>query len=233
VEIQDGNLESFELKHCTLVPGLALIARGEPVAAGAPSILVDGGNARLRAVVTRTICGGLRLPGIESLTITDSLIDGSGGPAIQAGTLIANESTVFGPVTATLVDCASNSIFMNRVVAERLQSGCIRFCYLPSHSQVPRRYRCQPDLAIDEARGESRADVQARLRPGFTDTRYGRPGYGQLDARCAVEITTGADDRAEMGVFHHLEQQQRELNFRTSLGEYLRLGLEAGIVHVT
>jgi hypothetical protein len=233
VEIPDGDLESFEVKHCTLVPGLALTAGGEPLAAGAPSVLVEGGNARLKATVTRTISGGLRLPGIGTLTITDSLIDGTGGPAIQAGTLIVNDSTIFGPVTATLVDCASNSIFTDRIAAVRKQSGCIRFCYLPSHSQVPRRYRCQPDLAIDAARGESRADVQARLHPGFTDTRYGQPGYGQLDARCAVEIATGADDRAEMGAFHHLEQQQRELNFRTSLGEYLRLGLEAGIVHVT
>ena len=82
-------------------------------------------------------------------------------------------------------------------------------------------------------RNESRVDVQRRVRPRFTGVQYGQPGYAQLDARCPLEITTGADDQAEMGVFHHLKQPQRESNFRASLGEYLRLGLEAGVLHVT
>ena len=143
-----------------------------------------------------------------------------------------------GPVTATLVEQASNSIFAGPVTAERKQAGCIRFCYLPSDSDGPRRYRCQPDMAIQQAldavgRNEPRADVRRRVRPSFTGEQYGQPGYAQLDARCPLEITTGADDQAEMGVFHHLKQPQRESNFRASLGEYLRLGLEAGMIHVT
>jgi hypothetical protein len=32
-----------------------------------------------------------------------------------------------------------------------------------------------------------------------------------------------------MGVFSYLKQPQREANLRTSLEEYLRFGLEAGI----
>jgi len=41
----------------------------------------------------------------------------------------------------------------------------------------------------------------------------------------------GADDEAEMGVFHHVMQPQREANLRSSLDEYLRFGLEAGILY--
>ena len=90
VAVLKGDLGLLELKHCTLVPGLALSQQGTPVAAGDPSCLIREGNDRLNIVVTRTICGGLRLPGNGTLTITDSVIDGTGGPAIQAGTLIVS-----------------------------------------------------------------------------------------------------------------------------------------------
>ena len=63
----------------------------------------------------------------------------------------------------------------------------------------------------------------------FTSLRYGDAGYCQLSQICAVEIREGADDQAEMGAFHDLYQPQREANLNSSLGEYLRFGLEAGI----
>jgi len=249
VRLLDGDLGLFEMKHCTLVPGRALTAAGTPAAPGAPSIVVVEGNARLAIVLTRTMAGGLHLPGIGMLTLTDCLIDGTSGPAIRAEALTVRESTVIGSVTATLVECASNSIFTGVVRAERKQAGCVRFCYLPSQSDVPRRYRCQPDLAIEMAREGARTDqrasravaspreraleVRGRVRPSFTDTQYARPGYGQLHASCPPEIKTGADDQGEMGVFHHLMHPLRESNFRASLDEYLRLGLEAGILYVT
>jgi hypothetical protein len=67
------------------------------------------------------------------------------------------------------------------------------------------------------------------VRPAFTSLRYGYAGYCQLSLRTAVEIRQGADDQAEMGVFHDLYQPQREANLRARLDEYLRFGLEAGI----
>jgi hypothetical protein len=36
-----------------------------------------------------------------------------------------------------------------------------------------------------------------------------------------------------MGAFRFLQQPQREANLRMSLGEYLRFGLEAGLVFST
>jgi hypothetical protein len=47
-----------------------------------------------------------------------------------------------------------------------------------------------------------------------------------------VQIRTGAEDGSEMGVFCHLKQPQREANLRDALNEYLRSGLEAGILYV-
>ena len=46
-------------------------------------------------------------------------------------------------------------------------------------------------------------------------------------------FVTGADDEAEMGVFHDLFQPQRESNIRARLREYLRFGLEAGVFYET
>ena len=77
---------------------------------------------------------------------------------------------------------------------------------------------------------ETRAAIQARLTPQFTSTDFGQPGYAQLSLRCAIEITTGADDGSEMGAFSFLQQPQRRANLLAALDEYLRFGLEAGMI---
>jgi hypothetical protein len=71
-----------------------------------------------------------------------------------------------------------------------------------------------------------------RVRPAFTALQYGNPAYAQLDRSCPQEITLGAEDRSEMGVFHDLFQPWRESNLLYRLNEYLRIGLEAGILYV-
>jgi hypothetical protein len=75
-------------------------------------------------------------------------------------------------------------------------------------------------------------DEQLRLTPTFTSTGYGAPGYAQLNLLCADEIRTGAADENEMGAFHALQQAQRIANLRAGLEEYVRFGLEAGILLV-
>jgi hypothetical protein len=123
---------------------------------------------------------------------------------------------------------------------------------LPAESEVPRRFRCQPDLAlataIDKARAEAsqkgitlsdteeqaiRARVRSVLKPLFESQQYGDPEYAQLERRCPVEIRTGGENGGEMGAFSFLEQPQREANLRGALTEYLRFGLEAGVFFVT
>jgi hypothetical protein len=46
-------------------------------------------------------------------------------------------------------------------------------------------------------------------------------------------ITAGADDEGEMGAWHFLQQTQRIADLRASLGEHLRVGLEAGLFFAT
>ena len=47
---------------------------------------------------------------------------------------------------------AGNSIFTDVVAVRHRQTGCVRYCYLPLASAVPRRFRCHP---VDEAAAAS------------------------------------------------------------------------------
>jgi hypothetical protein len=125
----------------------------------------------------------------------------------------------------------------------------VRFSYVPSGSQTPRRFRCQPELALTSAVEQAQEEaggaldpvaeeaislqIESRLAPTFTSTRYSDPAYGQLSQTCPAEIQTGAEDGSEMGAFSFLKQPQRTANLQSNLEEYLRFGLEAGIFHVT
>ncbi len=72
----------------------------------------------------------------------------------------------------------------------------------------------------------------SRIYPRFTSERYGDPGYAQLHKDIASEILEGGDNGAEMGAFNQLYQPQRISNLGSSLDEYLRFGVEAGILLV-
>ncbi len=222
---------------------------------------IDGGgdpiNTELRVELAFSISGPLRLPDhAEGVFALDSVIDGVGVDAI-AGVGAADalgpptrleRVTVRGPTRVREIVLASEVIFDGLVSAERIQVGCVRFSYLEPLSRTPRRYRCQPDLAerraidkvaevsgplSDPEKDAIRARVRRRVKPEYTSEVYGQPAYLQLSRGAPVEITEGAEDGSEMGVYAHLKQPQREANLRVRLDEYLPFGLEAGIIYVT
>jgi hypothetical protein len=142
--------------------------------------------------------------------------------------------TVFGRTQAGELE-ASNCLFTERVLIDRLQQGCVRFSYVTGDSVTPRQYRCQPDGVTRPLLPAHPAEAAAeaiRVTPGFTSATFGDPAYAQLLRSCAPEIRGGADDGAEMGVWNLLKQPQREANLRQSIDEYLRFGLEAGVIFV-
>jgi hypothetical protein len=192
--------------------------------------------------------------GCESLTIRDSIVqapvvDGDLRPAIaanDAGTrpgppTTLERVTIWGEVFVKELTLASEVIFNSPVKVQQRQTGCVRFSYVPRRSQVPRCYRCQPDLALEERTKELGKDlsgaeqllIRSRMRPTFTSTRYGDPYYAQLGHACADGIYTGAEDGSEMGAFSSLQQPQRATNLRIRLEEYLPFGLEAGLIYAT
>jgi hypothetical protein len=115
----------------------------------------------------------------------------------------------------------------------------VRFCYVPAGSRTPRRYDCQPDLAVSALRANGiptqaeRERAEMSVRPHFNSVRYGTPAYCQLAETCPVEISRGADDESEMGVYHDLFQPQREANLRARLDEFTPAGVDAGIIFAT
>ncbi|HLG14215.1 MAG TPA: hypothetical protein VJH03_06895 [Blastocatellia bacterium] len=222
----NGNLGALGVTHCTLVPekgGLSVASK----------------NSRLKIRLTRSICGPLNLPKtvplvrIEESIVDSKIVDGTSDAIAGSGTAVEVEkSTVFGVTNALRLE-AGNSIFTDAVKVTRRQVGCVRFSYVPEGSKTPRRFRCQPDLALENVKPADQAPIIARLVPSFTSEHYGHYGYGQLSLACAIELRTGAEDGSEMGVFSFLKQPQRATNLQTGLDEYLRFGLEAGIIYVT
>lgn len=153
-------------------------------------------------------------------------------------------TTVIGSALINELAFASEVIFCQPVFSIKRQMGCVRFSYVPDGSRTPQSYRCQPDLALAGRAEElnmpvgklsqtERDQIVSRIRPAFTSARYGDPGYAQLSHSSPREIKTGAEDGSEMGVFCYLKQPQREANLRSVLDEYLRFGLEAGILYIT
>ena len=219
-----GNLGKLSIVHSTLVPTVS-----------PAGLTVSGDNSRLKLFIERSIVGSIELADtVPEVSADESIVDGAGGDALVApGSAAAFERcTVLGAASAKSVS-ASNSIFTGALIASRRQTGCVRFSSLAEGSKTPRRHRCQPDLAlslVDDALADA---TRKRLVPQFVSDGYGHHAYNQLSQSCAIEIRTGAEDGADMGVWAILSQPQREANLLTSLDEYLRFGLAAGVIYVT
>jgi hypothetical protein len=220
-----GDLGSLELRHTTLVPtagGLTVNASVQP----------ELQNPTLDVRIERSICGAITLPDtVPSLTLGDTIVD---GVVVAPGSHLDVEAgTLTGTVEARSVD-ASDTLFVGVLTVERRQQGCIRFSHVPATSGTPRRFRCQPDLAVSGLADVSMTDhTRRRVTPVFTSLEYGHPAYLQLAPRCALELRAGASDGAAMGAYHSIRQPQREANLRLRLREHLRVGLEAGFFYRT
>lgn len=237
---QDGGnaLARLSIRHCTLVPGWSLRSDGQPEHAAEPGLLIR--VPLLDVSLERCVVGGIRAVPEASVRITDSLLDSTDRGRIAysnpdedgpGGDLDIEGCTVIGRVWTRLLKLASNSIFFAQnptgsgwptaVLAAQRQHGCVRFSYLPPDSQVPRRYQCQP------------VEGGSPIAPCFVSLRFGTGAYGQLSGRTPVAIRQGADDDSEMGAFHHVYAPQRDTNARIRADEYLRVGLEVGLIHAT
>jgi hypothetical protein len=227
----------IQIRDCTLVPGRGLTRDNLPMHPGEPSVVVASPGKSLRLV--RTISGPLFVAAAAGVTrVCSSILDavsiclpayvGADG-ASEGSALHIEDSTVIGKVWTHLMEPASNTIFLSRrakhdswlaaVWCTRRQAGCVRFCFVPVDSIIPRHYQCLPgDPALEQA-----------LAPAFITLQYGRPSYGLLSGDCPVAVWRGADDQSQMGVYHGTFEPQAVGNLRTGLAEYLPFGLEAGI----
>jgi hypothetical protein len=251
VEI-DGEMSGVILRHSTLVPGWGVHGHRE-----ASLELIDGPDC---LSIEKSVLGAIRVTRNQvkrdplAIHVRDSVLDALSTEhnAIAApegedayASLNIQRSTVLGRIHAQSIAMAGNSILTGVVTVSRRQEGCIRFCYVHPSSQTPRRYKCQPDLVVSttataawrhtnpEELALLVSDEELRVKPEFNSVRYGSPGYCQLSGTCPTEISTGADDESEMGVFHDLFQPQRAANLERRLAEYSPAGIDVGITYVS
>jgi hypothetical protein len=133
-------------------------------------------NAQLSVEIERSICGSIALADtVPMLHIRESIIDAAPqadqvneGAIVATGTAVELEAvTVLGTTTVRSLE-ASDSIFTDKIWALRRQVGCLRFCAIPEESRTPRRYRCQPDLKLAEAKQTPASPITALTRQPTT-----------------------------------------------------------------
>lgn len=232
----DGAATNVQFSDCTLVPGRTLNRDGTPASPGDPSIIVSTAGSSLSLV--RCISGPIGVAVGTTTRICASTVDSTSRCSVAyAGQDLASEgadlhiedSTVIGKVRVHTMELASDSIFLAMrakadpwqaaVWCSRRQSGCMRFCFVPSDSITPSQFRCLPEgAASDDA-----------LLPKFVTLQYGRPSYGLLSGEVPMAIWTGADNGSQMGVYKLLEETEAVRNVQARAPEFLPFNLEAGI----
>lgn len=253
----EGTIDTVAIRHCTIVPGMSIDSDSNAHHPAAPVLLLY--QKGIKVNIEHSIVGVILIYQDEvreepvHVNVSDSILDANSeqrnvisAPDDEIAYAILNlgRCTVFGQILVHAIDSAENSIFSGQVTVARRQRGCVRFCSIVPGSRTPRRYECQPDL-VDQAvaarlKGQPTSVQQAaqqlerdRVRPRFNSTRYGKATYCQLAQTCAPEITRGADDESEMGVFHDLFQPQREINLRARLDDFTPAGMDTGIIYMS
>jgi hypothetical protein len=245
--ILSGEVNVLRIVHTTLRPP-ARPPLGPPGAAPAappPSVRLRGEDpseldlpSALEVLVEKSIVGPLRLPPAAlALEVADSIVDGGAGPAIYGyggeaigPSAILARTTLFGAVRLLQLPRAEAVLFTAPVTVARPQQGEVLFSYLPAGSTTPRRVHCLSDAGGEAGRP---AGGWTALRPVFTSTVYGAPGYAQLDPLTPLPLRTGSERGSEIGAFESLDQVQREVVLRGVIADYLRWGMSTEIVDVT
>ena len=229
VRVLAGDLGLLRLADCTVVPSAtALVVESS----GTP----DGDNGALEVELDRTICGGVELAG-----------RGAGAPR-DARRLSMQSRRSRPPEPPRGSRGAPSS-------ARRRCAPCTRRTRSSPEGSRPSAGRSVASGSVT-SRGSHRRPLHGATganptwrsatsrratrswSPDGSSRSSPRPTLDTPATRSSasavpIELRTGADNGSELGVFAFLRQPQREANLRAALDEYLRLGLEAGIVPVT
>lgn len=238
-----GSFDRVTLSCCTLDPGRWAKAKPAvpatlttPFVPAAPADwarAVDGRflkasqlriEGRVRhLVIERSITGPIVDRGgqLASLTARDSIVQ-STKPQVHALAMVSGEAalercTMLGTSRLHRVD-ARECILHDVATVDDTQHGCVRFSAWSAPSVLPRKYQ----------------SVKVRPRAGlFSELDFGAAAFAQLLATVSEAITAGAEDGAEMGAFAREKSAIKERSLLIKYQEYLPLGLEPVIVHVT
>jgi hypothetical protein len=224
-----GSFDTVTLSCCTLDPGSwdADRAQWRPAADGralaATRLRIEGSVREL--VIDRSITGPLLTGGMSgrvgSLTIRESIVQAT-EPGVDAitipdGEVSLSRCTLLGKATVHRLD-ASECILSDQIAVTDRQHGCVRFSAWSTGSVLPRQYE------------------SLELPPGaslFASRDFGRPEYAQLLDTAGGTIAGGAENGSEMGAFWREKNALKERGLLIKYQEYLPLGMEPVVVHVT
>ena len=166
-------------------------------------------------------------PAAGDFTMVAALGLASARPAIAAvpsggygATLTLARSTVLGAVNVQAIDTITDSIITGVLTSDRRQIGCIEYSWIDPASRTARQHECQPATTSTPP-------------PRFVSRRFATAGYGRLRRPGASAVIRAASDGYEMGALARLRQTQRDDNLRRAIEEFLRFGLEAGVLDGT
>ena len=230
-------VSQLRIRYCTVrAPGATAI--GTNAAFDGAEVAID------RSIIGRMVLDHGADPATGSIVITDSVVsgDGTADSALAASTLDGQlrNVTLFGTSTFKSLQ-ATNVIFEESVTVMRRQTGCVRYSWIATGSDTPRRFRCQPDLAIAGAESKKGGALAASesdsvafgLTPVFLDTSFDEPTLGMLHPLTRDEIRLGGEGDTEMGVFSDAAEGLRVANLVSLFDDYMPFGLEAGVIDDT
>ena len=238
-----GNLSKIDIYHCTVSAGSLHLDEGLEIA---------GGNHNLESTVRSSIIGRINLRSASGgLIIEDSIIgeDRVAGEnpedmdrvvdALNSDTEISR-STIMGRARSRTIE-AENSLFLGVLDVARKQKGCVRFCYAPIQSDVPRRYKCAPDTALENAAKnvghalskQERMAIINQALPVFVNRKFSLSSFAQLGLGCSKDILQGAEDGMEMGVGYQLRHPACMANLADAMEEFLPFGLLADPIFIS
>ncbi|MCH9684015.1 MAG: hypothetical protein K0V04_21455 [Deltaproteobacteria bacterium] len=255
VELDPEAVVSLHLRHCTV--------QGE---SAGQAITVDGTGSAEAEEHTLVVeldaceCGplGYLLPvGEDPLApapttvewiVRDSVVDAEPQPVSDSprtGTAIEvpgcvlslERVTVLGGVVARTLH-GTDSILAGDTWVQRTQIGCLRFSWLANAVQVPRRYKCQPGLALHEAaQGQGLEPwqvlhIEAETAPSWSSLRFDSPDYARLHPRCTPLVYRGAESGSSMGAHSGHAHPLRRARLESALTDATRFGMDTGVFFV-
>jgi hypothetical protein len=224
-------------RHCTV-----RLPKGEAITSTAA---LEG----MEIAIEHSLVGRIRLDfgtagAVGKLHISNSVIsnDEAVAETITARDIDTEMSNVaiFGTSSFKSIE-ATNVIFAGVATAVRTQSGCVRYSSIAQGSNMPRRFRCQPDIAISavtSAKGstltaDEKLSAILGVKPIFLDESLDEPTVAMLHPLCADGIWKGGEGETEMGGFSNAAAALRMGNIRSLFDDYVPFGLAAGLIDDT
>ncbi len=231
-----GGKLDFQIRSCTLLDDLDLQI--------SHTVLFD---FKISASMIESIC--VKITGVSpdlgygpapvanrqgSVEIEDSIVRLDVTALVNAGGTYdfkasVHRSTIFGAAHFASVSQIDDSIVMGGILVEDKGKSQDK----NSKSQpVLLRYSYAAETNLPETTFEY-CVIGRKIQPLFTSTHPTHAGYAQLRGACPKQISNGASNGAEMGVFNSLQVDRREANLMRMLPDYLPLGQNLGIFNVT